>query len=194
MKLGFRPVWALLGVMILLSASWQFVQVPDASARLERFPKRAPGIDSRDMALTPAEAVVFHGTSAIKRLVAVQGVPVILTIVDGTRNRHAIHDPGFCFRGAGWRVASRETLPMDHGEACLFRLQKEGEAAEALYWFTDGQRQFAGPVEFWWRTALRRLTFGHFSDAPVLVILTSTAPEPLDWPSLLQNWPDLQAL
>ena len=69
-----------------------------------------------------------------------------------------------------------------------------GETAEALYWFTDGRRQFAGPVEFWWRTAVRRLTFGRSSGAPILVILTSTGQEPPDWSLLLQNWPDLQGL
>ena len=100
----------------------------------------------------------------------------------------------FCFRGAGWEVTGEETVGLSHGEGRLLHLRQDGESAEALYWFSDGEKQFDRPLTYWWKTSLRRLTLGSYGMEPVLVVLTSTGDGIPHWRKLLQDWPELQAL
>lgn len=189
-----RLLWTALVAAVLLGVVWEFYPLPDAVARLAKFPRRSLMADSRDMPLTPTEDANFSGTTVVKRLASVRGERVIVTVVDGTHNRHAIHDPVFCFRGAGWDMFAQEVIPMERGEARLVHLRQGGRTAEALYWFSDGCEQFASPLRYWWKTALRRLSLGHSGPEPVLVILTSTGDASPNWGDLLRAWPDLQAL
>jgi len=146
------------------------------------------------MPLSPGEQVIFSGVNVLKRDATVGGDHAVLTVIDGTKNRHAVHDPVFCFRGAGWDIVSQENIPMSNGEARLVHLRQDKDTAEALYWFSDGQTQFDRPLEYWWKTALRRLTFGASGNEPVLVVLTSTGPTLPHWQALLKSWPELQSL
>jgi hypothetical protein len=189
-----KILWTALAAAIVLATLWERFPLADASARLNRLPRASLLVESRDMPMTPTEQANFTGTSVLKRLASAGHERVILTVVDGTRNRHAIHDPVFCFRGAGWEVDSMETVALEKGDARLLRLRQGKQTAEAVYWFTDGGRQFANPMQFWWETALRRLTFGASGAEPVLVILTSTGETPPNWADLLHAWPDLQKL
>ena len=183
-----------MAIAVALGALWQFVPLADASARLGALPAAAPGIRSENMELTPAEQQIFARTNVVKRIASVDGQPVVLTVIDGTRNRHAIHDPRFCFQGAGWTVKNSDTVPVEHGEATRLKLEKSGETAEAVFWFTDGEHQFNSPYTYWMRTTLRRLTFGRSGGEPVLVILTTGGSPSADWDRLLHAWSDLQAL
>jgi len=176
-----------------LGLAWECIPLADAAARTGRLPLNHGGVQSHDIPLEPAEKAVYTDVNVIKRLVTVGNEQVVLTIIDGTRNRHAVHDPGFCFRGAGWEITGRQSLPLEKGSAQLLRLQQGGETAEAVYWFTDGKEQFDSPQTYWWKTALRRMTFGHSGSEPVLVVLATTGAAP-DWPALLKSWPDLQEM
>jgi len=187
-------IWIALLPTVALGLLWQYYPLTDASPRLARLTPRGLMVESRDMALTPTEEANFSGTHVIKRLAAFGRDRVILIVVDGTRNRHAIHDPLFCFRGAGWEVTAQEPVPLEAGVGRLLKLRQKQNEAEALYWFSDGQHQFAGPLEYWWKTALRRLSLGRSGPEPVLVILSSTGDNPPNWPQLLKAWPDLQEL
>ncbi|MEI8341155.1 MAG: exosortase-associated EpsI family protein [Verrucomicrobiota bacterium] len=189
-----KYLWIALIAAILLATLWERFPLADASKRLQSLPHNSLLMESRDMPMTPAEQANFSGTTVIKRFAAAGRDRIILTVVDGTHDRHAIHDPVFCFRGAGWEVDSMETLPLEKGDARIVRLRQGTRTAEALYWFTDGRRQFANPVRFWWQTSLRRLTFGASGEEPVLVILTSTGETTPNWTELLHNWPDVQKL
>ena len=190
-----KYLWIFLVAAVGLGLLWQYYPLPDASGRLAPLSvTRNLLVESREMSLTPTEIVNFQGTKVVKRLALAGHDRVILIVVDGTHNRHAIHDPIFCFRGAGWEVESRERMQMESGEGCLLKLRQKQSGAEALYWFTDGKSQFSSPLLYWWKTALRRLSLGYSGPEPVLVILTSTDGKAPNWRALIRAWPDLQEL
>jgi hypothetical protein len=187
-------LWSALFLAVILGAVWEMQKLPDASGRMAQLPARGLMVDSGDMPLTPSEEIAFNGSAWLKRLAMVGREQVILTVLDGTRNRHAIHDPAFCFRGAGWKVESQEPFLLSHGEGCLAKLRKGETQAEALYWFSDGDTQFASPMLYWGKASLRRLSFGASGGEPILVILTTTSQGSTDWKSLLLAWPELEQL
>jgi hypothetical protein len=187
-------LWLALLVMIPLGLTWEYYPLSDASARLDKFPRNTGQVQSSDLAMSPSEMAVFHDVDVVKRL-AVEGEDrAVVTIIDGTRDRHAVHDPAFCFRGAGWEVTGQESIPLANGRGRLLHLRQDGYTAEALYWFSDGARQFDRPLVYWWKTSLRRLTLGRSGSEPVLVVLTSAGDMLPHWQQLLKAWPELQSL
>lgn len=189
-----RPVWIVLAAALALGALWQFVPLPDASARLHSLPESSPNVETKEAPLEPGEVEIFSRASVVKRLASVDGQVVMLTAIDGTKDRHAIHDPRFCFQGAGWKITSQEPIAMNKGEASRVKLQKGEDTTEAVFWFTDGSQQFSSPVTYWTKTTLRRLTFGKSGEEPILVILAAAGETPMDWPKLLQTWQALGSL
>jgi hypothetical protein len=173
---------------------WQFYPLTDASSRLDRFPRKSGQMESHDLPLTAGEEAIFSGVTILKRLALVGDDHAVVTVIDGTKNRHAVHDPIYCFRGAGWEVSREETVPLDKGAARLVHLRQGKDVAEAMYWFSDGKEQFSRPILYWWKTALRRLTFGKSGMEPVLVIVTSAGDTLPHWPALIKSWPELQSL
>lgn len=186
-------VWAAVALALGLGLVWQFFPLADAEARLAALPRRGVLMVSEDLPVTAAERSIYVGATVLKRLVQVRGQRVILTIIDGTHNRHAVHDPLFCFRGAGWDVVGEQPLAVEWGEGRRVDLQRQGEPAEALYWFTDGNRAFGSSLTYWWRTTLRRISLGASGAEPVLVVLTPVDSRPVDWAGLLEAWPELGA-
>ena len=91
--------------------------LPDASARLSALRTEGRYFASREVPLSPGEAAVLRDATVIRRSVAVGGSVVMLTVIDPTRNRHALHDPLFCFRSAGRTItpAGRVDLPRGWG-------------------------------------------------------------------------------
>lgn len=194
LKLPVKFIWIFLVVAMGLGLTWEFHPLADASARLRGLGFRTANVECTDIALAPAEQINFKGTTVLKRVAMVGKECVVLIVVDGTRNRHAIHDPIFCFRGAGWEVVGQKPLPLSKGQGSLVQLHRGRGWAQAVYWFSDTETQFASPITFWWKTALRRLSLGRSGQEPVLVVLTSTSGAPVDWPALIRAWPALQAL
>jgi hypothetical protein len=186
-------LWTAMVVAVLLGLLWQLFPLPDAGDRLAALPENGLMMASEDLPLTEAEERIYAEAQVLKRLVQVRGQRVILTIIDGTRNRHAVHDPLFCFRGAGWDVVDSAPFPLEWGQAQQVDLRKRGETAEALYWFTDGQRAFDRSLTYWWRTTLRRVTLGASGDEPVLVVLSPAGDRPIRWDRLLAEWPEIGA-
>ena len=192
MQRSVKLFWIALAVLVPLGLFWQFYPLADASSRLDRFSLSSSGLSS-PMELAPDEMTAFSRVRVLKRLGTVGSERAVLTVIDGTRNRHAIHDPEFCFRGAGWEIGSRQVVPLSHGAGLLVSLRRGNEIAQAMYWFSDGERQFDSPFLYWWKTSLRRVTFGHSGQEPVLVVLSSTETLP-NWTLLLKGWTQLQDL
>ncbi len=189
-----KLLWVAFAIMVPLGTMWQFYPLSDASARLDKFPRNSVHVTSRDLPLSAGEEAIFRWVTVVKRAAVVGDDRAVVTVIDGTQNRHAVHDPEFCFRGAGWEVTGEETVPLDNGQARLVHLRQDKDVAEALYWFSDGSRQFDQPLTYWWKTALRRVTFGTSGSEPVLVVLTSTGGTLPHWRELLKGWPELRAL
>jgi len=194
MKAKVIVLWLALGFTVVMGAAWEWQKLPDASDRFAKLSAQNPSVQVQSIPLVPAEETAFAGCSWLKRLVTVGTDQVILTVLDGTRNRHAIHDPTFCFRGAGWEIESQKPFPLSQGTGSLVKLTKNGSKAEAVYWFSNGQKQFSSPLQYWEETSLRRLSFGASGAEPVLIILSPTTDAPPDWKSILKAWPELQQL
>ena len=194
MNRATKLLWLAFAILVPLGMMWEYYPLTDASSRLNQFPRMSAHVESRDLPLSAGEQAIFSEVTVVKRLALIGNDRAVVTVIDGTHNRHAVHDPVFCFRGAGWEVTAQETVPLDKGLARLVHLRQGTDVAEALYWFSDGDQQFNRPVVYWWKTALRRLTFGGSGMEPVLVILASTRNTLPNWPQLLTAWPELQAL
>jgi len=189
-----RLIWGFMIIAVALGLLWQFFPLADASARLAALPERGIMMHSQEIPVTAAEDAIFAGATVLKRLVKVRSQAVVLTVIDGTHNRHAVHDPAFCFRGAGWEVEDELPFAVEWGEARRVALSRRGETAEALYWFSDGERAFGSPLGYWWRTTLRRVSLGASGQEPILIVLTPIDDRPVDWDALLSGWPELGAI
>jgi hypothetical protein len=194
MNRSAKLLWLALAILVPLGMMWQFYPLTDASSRINQFPRKNSEMESHDIPLAPGEQAIFSGVTVLKRLAIAGNNRAVVTVIDGTKNRHAVHDPAFCFSGAGWELSGEESVPLSKGVARLVHLQHGSDRAEALYWFSDGNQQFSRPLLYWWKTALRRLTFGTSGMEPVLVILTSNGDPAPNWTELLKAWPELQAL
>ena len=184
-------LWCALAAAIALALVWQAVPVPDASSRTARLPVSGWRLSSRDIPLTPTEASIFGQARVVKRLYQVSGQRVLLTAIDGTRERHAVHDPQYCFRGAGWETRGGRDQPVPGGVARQITLARGADRAEALYWISDSQVRHASVARAWIQSTLRRLSFGRSGGEPVLFILQPVAGESVDWTRLVSDCPDL---
>lgn len=194
-KLTAVLLWVALGLVGGMTILWEFVPLESARARLDAFPKSGVDFVSREVELSEAEKSVFGKADILKRVYQVGGQRVVTQIVDGTRDRHAVHDPKHCFRGAGWNADRGIDLPLGGGLARQLTLKRnQDEVAEVVYWFTDGKTRHATPLRCWWQTSLRRMTFGRSGGEPLLVILQPLSGETIDWPKLISDFTALSEL
>ena len=184
-------LWTALALALGLSLVWQFTPLRDAGARLDASPLSGFDYHGRDLPLADVEASIYHPARVLKRIYQVGRQQVMVVAIDGSRNRHAIHDPTFCFRGAGWVISKGGEFPVPGGNAKLLTLRKEGRTIEVMYWMSDGRTRYASALQYWWQTTLRRLTLGHSGEEPILFVLQPASGESLDWQRLLQQFPEL---
>jgi hypothetical protein len=181
-------LWIGLVFSVILGALWQLYPMPDASERMRELPFRGTGYIGQDIPLTDFEEAFFKNVGMVKRVYQVNHQNYFLTALDGTKNRHAVHDPYYCFRGGGWEIIKDQNFPLPDGEAKLVEITKGAKRKTALYWFSDGTSQFTSPWRYWWDTTARRLTLGRSGEEPLLVIL-----QPLDdttdvdWPNVIKT-------
>ncbi len=171
----------LLAAAILLSMVWNRLPSEGTPSLLDTVPTEGWQMRSRDLPLTDLEKRWLDGAQGLKRLYALPTGSWMLAVTDGTANRHAVHDPSYCFRGDGWSVVRERTVPLDQGSARLLTLQRGDETLEALYWFYAGGEPFDSMPEYWLRSTLRRLTRGWSGPEPLLFILRPVRPEQPDW-------------
>lgn len=155
--------------------------------RLQRLPFSGSLFSSQQLPLSTSELSFFGQAKVIKRFYRYGKHNFIMIVVDGSENRHAIHDPLYCLRGAGWEINSRETISVDGGRADLLRLSWHGFNREAIFWFSDGMTRHASIIRYWMQATLRRLLFGLSDPEPVMVILQSADNENPDWRSILDQ-------
>ena len=184
-------LWTTLGVVIALSLLWELAPRADASARMRRLPATGFHLASRDMELDPVEAEIYHAAKVCKRVYQAGHQRFILLAIDGTHDRHAVHDPQYCFRGNGWRIGADRQLPVPGGAARILELAKDGRTVEVMYWITDGRTRHGSALRAWWQSTLRRMTFGLSGDEPVIFILQPIPGGTVDWDNLLVEFPGL---
>lgn len=186
-------LWVFIGVAIFLGALWQFFPLPDAKNRLEDLPLTGPDFKGYNVPVTPVEKEIFTNVNMIKRIYEIGKQKAFIYVLDGTHNRHAVHDPTYCFRGSGWDIIKQEYYPIKGGTALLFQLGKKDstEKREALLWFSDGKHHDASPFRYWIKTALRRLTLGYSGPEPVLIVIQPINTETLDWNAIFEKFPEI---
>lgn len=176
-----QKIWIFLCLAVILGALWQFVPLQDAANRLEKLPLEGLGYRGKSLPLNETEQQFLNKVNVLKRTYAVNGQSFLVTVVDGTNDRHVVHDPYFCFRGTGWKILKEENLALNRGSATKITLKKNDSFREALFWFTDGQKQFSSPLRYWVETSLRRLTLGASGGEPVLVVVQAPEDQDVNW-------------
>lgn len=175
------------GVAAAVALIWPALPMAGGSGRLAEIPLEGADFRSDPLELTSADKEFLAGASAVKRVLRPnRGAPIMLNVIDGSGNRHAVHDPGYCIAGGGWVVRSRKEMAMSSGVANWISMEKDGQTMEALWFFDDGVRQFGSPLEYWWRASLRRATRGLSGSEPLLVMLRIPPGERADWQRIRQ--------
>ncbi len=184
-------LWTALITAILLGILWQYAPLADASKRIETFPLKGLGYEGKDIPLEPFEEEFFQDVTVLKRVYAVDGQYFFITILDGTENRHVVHDPYYCFRGGGWEIVSDKPFPVKDGNASKLIIEKNGEQREALFWFSDGNTRHSSPLKYWLQTSLRRLSLGASGGEPLLIVVQPLTSDPVDWKAFTQHFSKL---
>lgn len=157
-------------------------------SRLDHLPISGSGYAGRDLPLSKGEQSVFGDARVVKRLYRFGRFPFLLTAIDGSGYRHAVHDPTYCFRGMGWDINHRTPIPMEGGQATLLTLTRGHEKRRALYWFTNGATRHGSVTRYWFQTTLRRLTFGLAGPEPLFVILQPAGDATPSWHRIIHHF------
>lgn len=188
---GQKFLWIGLAIAIGLGLLWQFYPLRDAQARIKALPQNGLSYSGQDLQIPDAMRALFGKAEVIKRGYQVGEQRFIVWIIDGSHNRHAVHDPLYCIRGDGWTVISQNDFPVDGGTAQLIRAEKKGRETESLVWFSNGSERHGSALRYWWQTTLRRLTLGHAGEEPILVTVQPAGGAPVNWRELTEKFPAL---
>jgi len=182
-----KILWIGLILAIALGLLWQFYPLQDAKQTLDRVPLAGPGFVGKDVPLSIFEEQFFKGVNVVKRVYRVDNANYFFTMLDGTHNRHIVHDPYYCFTGSGWDILSAKDIPIEGGTAKELVISKGAHRKSALFWFSNGEESYASTWKFWWQATLRRLSLGKSGPEPLLLMI-----QPLDnttevdWPQILK--------
>lgn len=187
-------LWVLLIGALLLGTLWQFYPLPNAEKRLDKLPIQGPYFQGSMVPLIGPEEEIFKNVNVVKRIYDVGGQNIFVYLLDGTNDRHPIHDPTYCFRGAGWIVDSSTPFPLQKGEGMLYTISKGAQKKEALLWFTDGTRFYSSPWTYWWETTLRRLSLGASGEEPVLIVIQPLGTYKINWETLMQQFSEIESI
>lgn len=123
-----------------------------------------------------------------------------LYIIQPHSKRTVVHDPAYCFMGAGWKIVDQQSFPLPHGEAKAVRLSTKtagsGTAhrtSSILYWFSDGKEQWTSTYRFWFQFMIWRLSFGYIGIPPRFIFLQTPGETP-QWEVLVEQLPELVLL
>lgn len=180
-------VGILCGLAAMIALIWPALPMAGGHDRLSAMPLDGPDFQSVPMELTPADQKFLAGASAVQRIVRPRhGQPFMLTVIDGSGNRHAVHDPTYCLAGGGWKIIDKQQMAMSSGQATRISMEKDGVKMEALWFFDDGREQFTSPFTYWSRASLRRATRGLSGPEPLLIMLRIPPGESADWKRISQ--------
>lgn len=189
--LSVKLLWTGLIVALCAGLLWQFYPLSDASLRLKNLPLRGIWFTGEEIPLSEFENTYFKDVGVVKRVYKIGGRPYFITILDGTRNRHMVHDPYYCLKGSGWTALYDKNIPVIGGHASLVDLEKNGNTKEALYWFSDGTINYTSPFHYWWDTTLRRVSLGTSGPEPILIMIQPLSKESINVDDLQEKFPEI---
>lgn len=177
-------MWSVLGACVVLGTLWRMIPLPDAQERLERLPATSGGLPSREVPFAQSELRWLGDAQAVKRAYRLGNREFLITVIDGTRNRRAVHDPMYC-----WTVSEDTPIAFPGGTGTALRVVEEGVAKEILFWFSDGTRRHASPARFLLQATWRRATLGRLSNEPLLILVEPLDSTTVNWYRVLDEFP-----
>jgi|GEM_PF-5180382 len=189
-KAALYSISAMFALFLLL---WVLIPIQNSQDRIETTLQTVGGYRLPN---SEGEKQFYKNVLLYKQKVFIQQKPISLIILDATHNRHVVHDPLFCFQGAGWRVTEKKEVQLPHnkGAAKLIYMSRGNEKKEFLYWFSDRKSCFHSFLTHWLKTTWRRLSFGLLSDEPLLIFLEKSGLNAPEWETILEQLPDLFTL
>lgn len=183
-----RLLVLLCAAAVLVALIWPLLPLAQDEDRLASLPASGNGFDSVALPLSPADVAFLNGArAAIRRVKLSSGGNLVLTVIDGSGNRHAVHDPSYCLAGGGWKIREKKRVPMPSGEAIWMKMTKGDSTTEAIWFFDNRKSQFISPISYWAKTSARRITLGKSGSEPLLVTLRAQPGEPVDWESIRKS-------
>lgn len=170
-----KILWIGLALAIVLGLLWQLYPLSDAQNRFNRLPLVGEGFVGEDVPLSDFERSFFKDVNILKRVYRIGNQTFFVTALDGTRNRHVVHDPYYCFTGSGWDIVGKKNIQLQHGDAEEVTISRNSRDKVALFWFSNGVVEYRSPLRYWMEATLRRLTLGWSGQEPVLILI-----QPLD--------------
>ncbi|BBM86895.1 exosortase-associated EpsI family protein [Candidatus Uabimicrobium amorphum] len=189
-SLKLSQLAAAYAIFFILAFIWPFLPHREQQ-RLFDIPKKGFGFVSQDIALTDREQRSFGKANALKRFYKVGKQEFILLAIDGTKDRHAVHDPHYCIVGAGWKIISARKISHRGGDLNFVKLQRGQQTKEVVYWFAAELSTYTSPTRYWYETTMRRMTLGYLYQEPVLVILQTVNSKPLKWNKIFDLMPQI---
>lgn len=168
--------FSLLFVLIAVAMFLRGIELQDATARIEQLPRSGRGFYSQVVPLSQFERDMLGEASGYKFIYDWKGTQYMLTILDGTHNRQAVHDPRYCFIGAGWQIERDESIRFGGGKARRLELVDGEQRSEALFFYSTGDAVFNQPLEYWLRATQRRWLRRFAGAEPVLVMVQPLEP------------------
>ena len=176
-----KALWLAIVFSVGCGIAWSFYPLAGAAERLHAVPIHCASFSGEDVPLTERELKVLGRVDVLHRRYTNDARSLYVTVIDGSRDRHAVHDPRYCFRGAGWKVLEEKQRPIQGGHATWISAVNDERRAEAVFWFADGERRHSSMPRYLLDTTLRRVSLGKLGGKSVLVVLQSFDPTPLEW-------------
>lgn len=178
--LARKLLWIALGLALVMGGAFELCKGSGDQSRVHRIPARGFGFTSFEIPLSAGELDRYKKAEVIKRCYLMGQTRFMLIAIDGEKNRHAVHDPMYCFTGAGWRIRGSESAQIEAGSCTILHLTNGSSSRDVVYWFTDGRKRHASVVRYWFQATLRRITMGRSGREPILVMLQSVEGYPVN--------------
>jgi hypothetical protein len=184
-------LWIVLALSVVVAMVWQYGPLKNAEDRITPVLSQLKG---KEIPLSPFEGDFFKGVYLKKISVPTPHQLLAVFLIDATENRHVVHDPLYCYAGAGWKVTSSVELKIGKGVAKQVFIERDSVKKEFVYWFSDGKRAYHSFWLYWTASFLRRLSFGLSGSEPVLIMIDPQGKGPFDWEEIFASVSPLFAL
>jgi len=163
---------------------WVSTQSGRSSQRIGRIESECKRYGLMPDSFSVAETQQLGAATAIRYRIILGQDEFLLTVVDGSRHRQAVHDPEYC-----WTVLAREIVPNEHGTAQAVTTLKGGKPTSTLYWYCSDNKRYCSPLKYMLATSLRRISAGWLSEEPLLVVVTPASGNTINWHEFLDLFP-----
>lgn len=193
MKLPRTPLlWIALLLLTTVLIYWSVTLPPSARDRIDAIPTEGLSYKLEPLPWSEYERKTLKNAVGSKWKCRIGNEEVVLLVVDGAQNIHAIHDPAFCLRGAGFELASEADVPLPGGKAKQLELQNGDQRREVVYWFSNTRERYHSLLQFRLDTTFSRIYSN--IDPPLMVLLYGEHRSPEQWAAIVDILPFMQTL